>query len=66
MGEGILRTGEKAEKASGINLSAVDWKGCYGVLNLNAGIGAGKLIGELNLVEGFDVGIALSTCVERK
>ena len=59
VGEGVDRTGEKTEKSSGIDLSAVDWKGGDGVLDLNAGVGSGKLVGEFNFVGGLGVRIAL-------
>jgi hypothetical protein len=64
--EGIYRTGEKAEKCSGIDLSAVDWKRRDGVLDLKAGVGSGKLVGEFNFVGGFDVRVGLSRHAERK
>jgi hypothetical protein len=65
-GEGVYRTGEKAEECAGINLSAVDWKRGDGVLDLEAGVGSGKLVGELNFVGGFGVGGGLSQRAEWK
>jgi hypothetical protein len=57
--EGVSRTVEKAEKSSGIDLSAVDWKRRDCVLDLNAGVGSGKLVGEFNFVGRFDVRVTL-------
>ena len=66
MCERVYRTGEKTEKCSGIYLSAIDWKGRDGVLDLKAGVGTGELVGEFNFVGGFDVQIGLSQHAERK
>ena len=66
IGEWVYRTGEKAEKRSGIDLSAVDWKSGDGVLDSKAGVGSGKLVGELDFVGGFDVHVGLSQQAERK
>jgi hypothetical protein len=51
--EGVGRTIEKAEKSSGIDFSAVDWKRSDGVLDLNAGVGSDKLVGKFNFVGGL-------------
>ena len=66
VGERVHRTGEKTEKCSGIDLSSVDWKRRDGVLNLNAGVGSRKLVGELSFIGGFDVHVGLSQHAERK
>jgi hypothetical protein len=64
--EGVGGAVEKAEKSSGIDLSAVDWKRSDGVLDLNAGVGSGKLVGEFNFFGEFDVRIALGHRAQRE
>ena len=63
--EGVDRTGEKAEKGSGIDFASVDWKRCDGVLDLEAGVGSGKLVGELDFIGGSEVHVGLSQHAER-
>ena len=58
-GEGVYRTAGKTEKRAGVDLSAVDWKRGDGVLYLKAGVGSGKVVGELNFVGELCVRIAL-------
>jgi hypothetical protein len=63
VGEGVHRTGEKTEKCSGIDLTGVDWKSGDSVLDLEAGVGPGKLVCEFDFVE---VRIILSHRAQRK
>ena len=65
-GEGVYRTGEKAEKRAGIDLPAVDWKRGDGVLDLETGVGSGKLVGELNFIGELCVRITLCHRAQRK
>ena len=64
-GEGVYGTGEKAEESSGVDLAAVEWKGGDGVLDLEAGVGSGKPVGELDFIGGSEVHVGLSQHAER-
>ena len=64
--EGISRTVEKTKKSSCIDFSAVDWKRRDSILDLNAGVGAGKLVGEFNFIGGFDVRLTLGRRAQRE
>ena len=65
-GEGVDGAGEKSEEAAGVDFASVDGKGSDGVLDLKAGVGVGKLVGELNFVGGVDAGVALGNYAQRK